>query len=271
MNSEQLIKIIQSKLEAWWIYLVQMAPNFVMAIIVVLLFFWGARLARKLTLNFVLRVSKSASITSLSAGIVYTLVIIAGGMAALDILELDKTVSSLLAGVGIIGLALGFAFQDLTSNFISGAFIAFKRPFDVGHIIETNGFQGTVEAIHLRATTIKTTSGLHVIIPNKEIFQKPIINYSKTEGRRVELEFVLPDSIDPEEIHKRILDTMYDIKEGNGIYGVEFYFTAIAIPNMKINVSFWTSRIAPRQFMGAQHQAIVAISKTLREVGVIKL
>src|SRR5688500_5334760 len=126
MNSEQLIEIIQSKLRGWWIYLVQMAPNFVIAMIVLLLFFWGARLARRLTLNFVIRISKSASITSLSAGIVYTLVIVTGGMTALDILGLDKTVSSLLAGVGIIGLALGFAFQDLTSNFISGAFIAFK-------------------------------------------------------------------------------------------------------------------------------------------------
>jgi small conductance mechanosensitive channel len=270
MNSEQLIEIIQSKLKGWWIYLVQMAPNLVIAIIVVLLFFLGARLARRLTLNFVLRISKSASITSLSAGIVYTLIIVTGGMMALDILGLDKTVSSLLAGVGIIGLALGFAFQDLTSNFISGAFIAFKRPFDVGHIIETNGFQGTVEAIHLRATTIKTTLGLHVIIPNKEIFQKPIINYSKTEGRRVELEFVLPESIDPQELQTRVLDTMYDLKKETGIYGVEFYFTAIAPPNMKINVSFWTSRIVPREFMGAQHQAIVAISKTLRDAGLIK-
>ena len=106
------------------------------------------------------------------SAIIYSLVIIIGLMTSLNIMNLDKTVSSLLAGVGIIGLALGFAFQDLTANFIAGAFMAFKRPFEVGHKIETNGFIGKIDHIHLRSTTMITDGGLYVIIPNKGHFSE---------------------------------------------------------------------------------------------------
>ena len=64
---------------------------------------------------------------------------------ALGVLNLEQNHSHpLLAGVGIIGLALGFAFQDLSSNFISGLYMAFRRPFEIGDKVETNAFIGTV-------------------------------------------------------------------------------------------------------------------------------
>jgi small-conductance mechanosensitive channel len=151
--------LIEEKLEKWWEYGVTMLPNFLLAIIVVSIFLILGRLVRKFSASFILSISKNSSLSSLLSGVIYTLIVIAGIMTALDIMELNKTVSSILAGVGIIGLALGFAFQDLTSNFISGAFIALKRPFDVGHTIETNGFTGVIEEIELRSTTLKTSGG----------------------------------------------------------------------------------------------------------------
>jgi small conductance mechanosensitive channel len=186
-------------------------------------------------------------------------------MTALDIMELNKTVSSILAGVGIIGLALGFAFQDLTSNFISGAFIALKRPFDVGHTIETNGFVGTIEEIELRSTTLRTSSGLHVIIPNKEIFQKPIINYSLTDSRRVEIEFVIPNTVDASFAEKRVREALQPMTTRDEERATEFYYTAIENPNMRVHVSFWTNQIQPRDFMRIKHRAIVAIFNTFRD------
>jgi small-conductance mechanosensitive channel len=130
--------LIEEKLEAWWEYAVRMLPNFILAIIIVLVFMTLAKLVRKFSATFILNITKNPSLSSLLSGVLSMLVIVAGLMTALDIMELNKTVSSILAGVGIIGLALGFAFQDLTSNFISGAFIALKRPFDVGHTIQTD-------------------------------------------------------------------------------------------------------------------------------------
>lgn len=263
--------MIQDKLQGWWVYSVKMFPNFLLALLVLVFFFLLARIVRKLSHRFILRISKSISVSSLLSGILYTGIFIAGLMSALDILELDKTVSSLLAGVGIIGLALGFAFQDITSNFISGAFIALKKPFDVGHIVETNGFTGVIEDIQLRSTTLRTQAGLHVIIPNKDIFQKPIINYSRTEARKVELDFLVPNSVDAVFLQKLISERIERISDKNRFQNIEFYFTSIEPPNMKVHISFWTNRIEPGPFMRARHRAIMAIFEAFREVGIYEI
>jgi small conductance mechanosensitive channel len=263
--------LIQDKLEGWWVYSVKMLPNFLLAMLALVCFFIAARICRKVVYKFVLRISKSISVSSLISGVVYSAIFFSGIMSALDILELDKTVSSLLAGVGIIGLALGFAFQDITSNFISGAFIALKRPFDVGHTIETNGFVGTIEEIQLRSTTLRTQTGLHVIIPNKDIFQKPIINYSRTESRKVELEFVIPNAVDATYVQKLISQSLESIKGKSNFRDVEFFFTAIEHPNMRVFVTFWTHRIEPVPFMKAKHKAILAIYKAFHEKGIYEV
>jgi len=259
------INLIQEKLTRWWVYIIKMLPNFALAVIVLLLFIFAARLTQRLSQKFFMRVSKSESISGLVSGILYSLVIIFGIMTALQIMQLDKAVSSLLAGVGIIGLALGFAFQDLTANFISGAFIAFKRPFDIGHTIETNGFTGTIQEIRLRSTTLRTYAGLHVIIPNKDIFQKPIINYSLTEERKVELEFQIVNTVDLDFIAGRIKDSLDKAASNDIIRNIEVYFSAIADPKIQVYISFWTSNNHPQEFMKARHQAILAIYRVFAE------
>ena len=188
---------------------------------------------------------------------------------ALDILRLDKAVSSLLAGVGIIGLALGFAFQDLSSNFISGLYMAFRRPFEIGDKVETNAFIGTILKIELRSTTLTTTAGLHVIIPNKDIFQKPIINYSRSDHRRVELDFSLPNTTDLSIVESLVRKALEGI--GNAISEIEFYYTAIEDPKVKLTVSFRIDNSEPKGFMTARHKAIVAIHKIFGENQIVKI
>jgi small conductance mechanosensitive channel len=256
INVEQGFSLIQDKLTRWWVFFVQMLPNFVLALLALGVFIFAARFIRRIAQRIALRLSKSESVASLVAGVIYAIVIVLGLMTALDIMKLEKTVSSLLAGVGIIGLALGFAFQDLTANFISGAFITFKKPFEIGHIVETNGFTGTIQEIRLRSTTLRTSAGLHVIIPNKEIFQKPIINYSRTEERRVELEFAIANTVDITFIEAEIKKAL---ASAQSIKNAEVYFSAIEDPKIKINVSFWTENKEPREYMQARHQAILAI------------
>lgn len=265
MKSFDWFYILQDKLEAWWIYSIGMLPNFLLALIVLIFFYLIARVLRKISEGFILRLSRNQSLAGLLSGLIYLITIVAGLMGALDILQLEKAVASLIAGVGIVGLALGFAFQDLTSNFISGAFIAIKRPFDVGHTVETNGFLGTIEDIQLRSTTLRTSAGLHVIIPNKDIFQKPIINYSKTDARRAEFDFLIPNTIDVVFAEKLMLRTLVQMKDKYGVYGLEFYFTAIETPNIRVNLSFWTTAIEPREFMKLRHRTIRRIALVFRD------
>jgi small-conductance mechanosensitive channel len=86
-----------------------------------------SKLVRNISTKVTQRISNSDSVSSVVSVILQTLTMFFALTIALNILGLDKAVASLLAGVGIIGLALGFAFQDLSSNFISGLYMAFRR------------------------------------------------------------------------------------------------------------------------------------------------
>jgi small conductance mechanosensitive channel len=271
MNLDKGVHLILEKLEHWWETIVKMLPNFLLALIVLGLFFLIAKWGRSLSCKIVRRISRSESVSSLVSIIIYALIVIVGFTTALNIMNLEKTVASLLAGVGIIGLALGFAFQDLTSNFISGVFMTFKRPFELGDKIDTNGFVGKVSHMQLRSTTLMTTGGLSVIIPNKDIFQKPIINYSRSASRRVELEFAVSNTTDLTYLESMLRRAVESINEKDSIKDVKVFFTAIDDPKIKLMVSFAIDNKQAGGFMTTRHRAIVAIYKAFADNKIIQV
>jgi len=271
MDITQWTNIIFKKLEGWITTFIKMLPNLVLATILLVIAYFIARLIRRLSYKVTLRVSKSDSVSGVVSVILQSLVMFFALTFALGILNLDKTVASLLAGVGIIGLALGFAFQDLSSNFISGLFMAFRSPFEIGDKVETNAIIGTIHEMKLRSTTLITTAGLHVIIPNKDIFQKPIINYSRSENRRVELDFTLPNTTNLTFAESLIRKAVENTGEGSQISEVEFYYTGIDDPKIKLTVSFRIDNNEPKGFMKHRHEAIKSIYKAFGENNIVNI
>ena len=210
---EKWFELISKKLEAWLTYFIKMLPNLVLAILIFTLFFILSRVLRKVVYKILLKISHKASVSGLFSSIFFLIFLCIGIFISLRVLHLDKALSTLLAGAGIVGLALGFAFQDLTANFISGVFIIFRKPFDVGNVIDTNGFTGIVEEIQLRSTTIRTFQGLHIMLPNKEIFQKPVTNYSLSGKRRIDVVLNIPGKSNIAETEQRIKAALADIPE----------------------------------------------------------
>ena len=104
---EKAYKLITNKLETWVEQMIEMLPNLALAILVVVLFYLLARLVKRLGLKLFSKFSSNISLNHLVANIFYITVITIGTFVALDILKLEKTVTSLLAGVGVVGLALG--------------------------------------------------------------------------------------------------------------------------------------------------------------------
>jgi small conductance mechanosensitive channel len=178
------------KLRNWLDGFIEMLPNLAAAVIVVVLFWLASVLADKMTRRGLARLNTRPSIRGLIATLIRLSMLFAGMMIALGILNLDKALTSILAGAGIVGLALGFAFQDLAANFISGVGLSVHRahPFKVGDLIETNGVFGNVRTINLRTTELRTLDGKQITIPNKQIYQDQLTNHSFSGERRVELE-----------------------------------------------------------------------------------
>ena len=112
------LELLLDKLQVWGNQIILLLPNIFVAIILLILTFYVARVIRNGLDHVIKRFSHSAALNNLISTILYFTLLLLGFFVVLWVLKLDKVVISLLAGVGIIGLALGFAFQDIAANFI---------------------------------------------------------------------------------------------------------------------------------------------------------
>jgi small conductance mechanosensitive channel len=97
--------------------------------------------------------------------------------------------ASFIAIIGAAGLAVGFALQGSLANFASGVMLIIFRPFKSGDYVEAGGTSGSVEAIQIFNTTLKTPDNKKVIVPNSQITGDKIVNYSAMDKRRIDLVF----------------------------------------------------------------------------------
>ena len=135
------------------------------------------------------------------------LVLMLGILIALS--QIGISLGPLLAGLGVAGFVIGFAMQDVLSNFASGMMILVYRPFDVGDLVETGGVFGTVSHMSLVSTTILTLDNQTIVVPNNKIWGDVIKNLTFQRTRRVDLMFGISYTDDvekAEEILHRIVD-----------------------------------------------------------------
>ncbi len=268
MDLNQTFNLLVDKLQGWLDALILALPNLVAAVLIVIGFAFAARLVRRLIVSGMDRVSAYRQVNKLLGTIGYLGVLAAGVFIALGILDLDKTVTSLLAGAGIIGLALGFAFQDIATNFISGILLSIRRPFTEGDIIESNGYLGTVADVNLRSTKLRTFQGPLVIIPNKEIFQNPLTNYSELGRRRVDLRCGVAYGDDLEQARRVALDALegLDVRDANR--PVELFYDEFGDSSINFTARFWIDFRKQTDFLHAQSEAIIRLKRAFDDHGI---
>lgn len=103
--------------------------------------------------------------------------------------NLGFNVTSLLAGLGVGGIAVAFALQNILSDLFSSLAIYFDQPFKVGDFIILGDYMGSVEKIGIKSTRVRSISGEEIIVPNRELTNARIKNYKSLERRRVVLSF----------------------------------------------------------------------------------
>ncbi|NPA76081.1 MAG: mechanosensitive ion channel family protein [Euryarchaeota archaeon] len=123
--------------------------------------------------------------------------------------ELGYDVSAIVLGLSaIIGLILGFGMQDTITNLASGFWIALTRPFDKGDVVSTQGYTGKVVGIGIMATQFLTPDNTYISIPNKLIWGSPMVNYTKMDLRRVDVNVGVAYGTDIDKAVKIAMDIM---------------------------------------------------------------
>ena len=264
-NIENIIETVLGKVETWWETLISMIPNMAVAIIVLLFFIVLSRYGAKLFRRLFYETSKRKSLTNLFTTIVQYSILGIGIFIVLSILQLNKAVTSILAGVGIIGIALGFAFQDIAANFISGIILAFRTPFKVGDIIEVKDIMGTVLGTNLRVTLLETFTGQKVFIPNRDVLQNPISNYTDLGKRRIDMSVGVSYGDDLEKVQSVVLET---IKNVDGVIDHEntvFDYEEFGDSSIVFNIRFWIDYPGKPGYFTVKTNAIIALKKALDE------
>lgn len=262
--------LLISKLQGWANTLFYMSPNIVLALLVLLFFYFIAHFTSRYTHRLLKRVTKNGPLGRIIGSIFSFVIFFIGLSVALNVMNLDKAAASLLAGAGLAGLAIGFAFQDLIINFISGVIIAFKRPFEIGNLIETNSLMGVVKQMDFRSTIIEEPSGRWVVLPHRTIIENPVINYSKTGKRRVEIVVGISYDEDLESVKEATLAAVKDLPMIKKDTEIEFYFKEFAESSVDYVLRFWIDFTNQQSdYFNAQHEAIVAIFNCYKANGVV--
>lgn len=168
---------------------ITIVPSVFAAALVIGLFWAIAAGVRWLMRIIFRRFVEDKTTESLIKQIAYYAVWTLGLVVALDALGFEP--HTVVTGLGLTSLALGFALKDILSNFISGILILTLRPFELGDQIVVGETEGAVERIELRATQIRTYDGRVVIVPNAEVFTSRIINNTADPVRRGSVELFL--------------------------------------------------------------------------------
>jgi len=231
------------KLDKWFDLSIGYIPNVVMAILLLVVFRFLAGYGGRIMAKGLGKATENEALVSLISALTRIFILTAGLFFALGILGLEKTVTSMVAGAGVIALALGFAFQDLTTNFISGAFIAIQRPIKVGDIIETNGFTGRVKSINLRSVIIDNLAGQKIEIPSKDIFQKPITNFTYSGERRVQVDCGISFTEDLALIEKISLQAIQSLGFLSTTRQVDFSYTKFGTSTVDFQIQFWIDQV----------------------------
>ena len=136
------------------------------------------------------------------AGFILTLVVALG--------QFGVQTTSIIAVLGAAGLAIGLALQGTLSNVASGIMLLLLRPFSVGDWIETNSISGTVREIGLFATQIDTFDNIYITVPNSSIWSATIINNSRHQIRRMDLDIGIGYNSDLNEVEKALITLTED-------------------------------------------------------------
>lgn len=149
----------------------------VVGLAVFTLFWLAAAVGRRLIARAAPRVKADTGVVLLLSRVYYYGILIFGSVTALNATGFD--VSTLVAGLGLTGFALGFALKDVLSNLLSGIMLLLYRPFNLGDRIRMGEYEGVIRTIRMRDTVVENEDGRVIIIPNTKLITEVVVNKNR--------------------------------------------------------------------------------------------
>lgn len=231
---------IQSMVEAFWLRV----PYLIVALAVFILFWFASKLFKYLAVKLLARrLSNRMNLLLVLKRIGSALIVFAGFLAAMMIAIPDFTPAQLISALGIGSVAIGFAFKDIFQNLLSGILLLLSEPFKIGDRISSGGFEGTVESIEIRATTLRTYDDRRIVIPNSQLFTSPVTVNTSSGRYRQSTTFTLPAGLNAEAVKQQIIRTV-EQQCGDNVSDPEIAVTAVSDSSTTLELRWWVRGIA---------------------------
>jgi small-conductance mechanosensitive channel len=246
--------------------LIYRLPSLILACIVFLLFYFLSVLVSRI-------IRRSTRGHRENLGVVFARLlgaatILLGGLVALSIVAPSFQATDLIKILGIGGVAIGFAFQNILQNFLAGLLLLWAEPFRVGDEIKIDPYEGTVEEIQTRATIVQTYDGRQVVIPNADLFTHSVIVNTAHDVRRWEYDFAVNNVTDLQELKARMVDTVRKVAGTLPDPAPEALVVDVGDAGsgaIKMRVLWWTKRPQHHEMLTSYDKVLVAIWESLRQ------
>jgi len=201
--------------------------------------------------------------------IIKLFILIVAILQALDYLQFDTVVNSLLAAAGIGGLAVGLAAQDTIKNFFGSVVLLLDRPFSSGDMIVAGGTQGEVESVGLRSTKIRTFEKTLVTIPNSAIVDRDIENISRRPVRRVNMTIGVTYSTKPAEMESLLQRIKELIRSDPGVWQelMLVRFQNFGASSLDILLYYFTKATDWDEYLEVRERINLGIMRIMEEMG----
>jgi small conductance mechanosensitive channel len=240
-------------------------PKLIVAAIIMMVASYLARLAGQLVKRALNRRKADAGVTTLLVNLTRWSII---GTGLFISVSLFTNVSSLLTALGLVGFAVSFAFQDVLKNLVAGIIILVQHPFNVGESVFLDGFEGTVVAISSRMTEIESFDGRFVLVPNANSISNPIINYTRSPQRRIELPLRLAYETDLKTLRDTILAAVKDVPGYLELPSPMIIFDTAGELSLGLTVYFWADVNVLGSALFAKDRGYELVTKALLEKGI---
>ncbi len=260
-------KPLVEEVQGWWGGFLGMLPNMILAFLVAMAGYIVTSFLKKYFDKLSGKLVRDKTISSLLSTMMTVGLSLLFLLLILSVLNLSGAVSSILGAAGVVGLAVGLAFQDPILNFFSGIQLTVRHLFRIGDLIEVGGYKGTVMKITLRHTAIETFQGQDVMIPNKIVVQSALTNYTMLKRRRVDLACGVSYGDDLSKVKEVTIKAIEENVNHDADRGVQLFFNEFGGSSVNYSLRFWMDnrKTAQGDFLQVQSDAIMAIMTAYNE------
>lgn len=231
--------------QGWRVTIVENIPSIGLAVVVLLVAFFLDDRAQRAVERVVGLRSGQRELARLLGRLTRFGVLIFALIIVVSIFRLTSVVTTFVASLGIAGLVIAFALQDITKNFAAGVLLLILRPFRLDDRIKVKDFEGIVTDISLRATSLRTADGEEVLVPNADVYSSPITNFTRFPQRRYHVPLSVPARLPIESIRQQLEATLREIPGVERDPLPQVVVTGVDADTASLDARYWLPSRAP--------------------------